>query len=398
MLLFSMKITRIFCAADQRVCFLRAVLLGATLLGMLCCIPLWLTTREYPIVPVFSWWPVLPRYPSLALFCSTLSSLAIAAWFFRPAVGFFLAAIFYLFCCDQNREQPWMYIYWVMLLLNLLPERIALAGCRLVLSFVYLWAGIQKMNGVFESVVPEWFVQPAKDWGLPGLVIAGLRLAVALTPLFEVFIAVGVWFAQTRWPAILIAILLHGASLLFLGPFGHDVNFVIWPWNISMVGLIFVLFASRDDVSLLKVLRDLCESIPAILMVGLFGMLPILSFFGHWDSYLSFSLYSYNLAKAEVYISRPMAARLPVSLRTYVYPVKNRNSALQLPFMFEHSMWAEADMGVPPLPEQRGYVVMFQHLSAYAASKNDCFMLVRTRQGRLLFYFPNDPKPVVFGK
>lgn len=390
-----MKIPHLFRAADPRVRWVRVVLLGATLLGMLCCIPLWLTTREYPVVPIFPSWPVLPSHYGPWMLGVTLLSLVAAAWFFRPATIFFLAAILYLYCCDQNREQPWMYIYWVMLLLNLLPERTALAGCRLALSIVYLWAGMQKLNGTFFSTVPAWFVQPATDWGWPNAVVAGLRMAVVLTPLLEVFIAAGIWLPKTRWLAIAVAAMLHGAALLFLGPVGHDVNLVIWPWNIAMVALFVVLFASRECVSLPQTLRDLRGSLSGMLVVGLYGLLPILSFFGWWDSYFSFALYSYNLPKAEVYVTRSFVEHLPARLRVFVYPVKHFNPAFQLPFMFEHPIWAEAEMGVPPLPEPRGYIVMFQHISAYSMNNDDCFMLVETRRGKLLLYRPGAPNPVI---
>lgn len=179
-------------AANSRVRWLRVVLLGATLSGMLCCIPLWLNTREYPLVPILPHWLILPSGCGPLLLGLILASLVVAAWFFRPAVLFFLVATLYLFGCDQNREQPWFYIYCVMLLLNLLPEPTALAACRLALSFVYFWAGVQKLNGTFFNVVPAWFVHPAADWGWPTAIIATMRACVYFTPFLEVFIAVGV--------------------------------------------------------------------------------------------------------------------------------------------------------------------------------------------------------------
>jgi hypothetical protein len=390
-----MKVPHLFQAAYPRVRWVRVVLVGATLLGMLCCIPLWLTTREYPVVPIFPSWLILPSNYGPWMLVVTLFSLVAAGRFFRPAAVFFLAAISYLYCCDQNRGQPWMYIYWVMLLLNLLPEQAALAGCRLALSLVYVWAGIQKLNGTFFSIVPAWFVQPAADSGCPHLVVAGLRMAVWLTPFLEVFIGVGIWYPKTRWLAITTATMIHGAALLFLGPVGHDVNLVVWPWNIAMVALFVVLFASRECVSLTQALRDLRGSLGGMFVVGLYGLLPILSFFGWWDSYFSFALYSYNLPKAEVYVTRSFVDHLPARLRTFVYPVKHFNAAFQLPFMFEHSLWAEAELGVPPLPEPRGYVVMFHHISAYATNNDDCFILVETRRGKLLLYRPGAPNPAI---
>ncbi len=388
-------IPRPFIAADLRVRRLRAVLLGATLLGMLSCIPLWLATREYPLVPVSVSWPALPPAWGPLLLALTLFSLVVAAWFFRPAISFFLVATLYLYGCDQNRGQPWMYLYWVMLLLNVLPERTALAACRVALSLVYLWAGIQKLNVTFFKVMPAWFVHPATDWGLPDSIVAGLRLGVALTPLWEIFIGAGLWFPQTRRIAMALAAVLHGAALLFLGPLGYNVNLVVWPWNIAMVALLLVLFGMKEGIALPQTLRELRRSWSGTLVVGWFGLLPALSYCGWWDSYFSFALYSANLSRADLYVTRSFRDRLPTRLQTYVVPVENFNPAFQLPFAFEHPRWAAAELGTPELPEPRGYAVMFRHIAAFATHESDCRMIVETRGGKVLLYRPGHLQPVV---
>ena len=388
----------LFPAVDPRVRWLRGVLVAAALSGMLFCRPLWLSTRDYPLVPLLPSWLILPASYGPVLLALTLFSLVAAAWYFRPAIIFFLAATLYLYGCDQNRGQPWMYMYWVMLLLNLLPERTVLPACRLALSLVYFWAGVQKLNGTFFSVMPPWFVQPASDWGLPGMVVAALRWVVTMTPFMEIFISIGVWFRKTRWYVIALATTLHGASLLFLGPIGHDVNVVVWPWNIAMVALLVVLFGLKERASLMQALGEVRKSIVGAVVIALYGLLPILSFFGWWDSYFSFSLYSANLSKADLYLSRPFLERLPAQLQTYVYPTKNFNPSFQAPFILEHQMWAAAKLGVPPLPEPRGYAVVFRQIAAYATNDDDCWMYVQTRGGNVLLYRPGAANPLIINK
>jgi hypothetical protein len=384
-----------FLADDHRVRWLRVVLLGANLLGMLFCIPLWLGAREYPLAPIFAWWPMAPPVVGPWLLGVTLFSLVAAAWFFRPAIVFFLVAILYLYGCDQNRGQPWVYMYWVMLLLNVLPERSALAACRVALALVYFWAGIQKLNGTFFRVMPAWFVQPAIDWGWPQVVVAGLRAGVSLTPLLELFICAGVWFPKMRRFAIATAMVLHGASLVLLGPLGHNINLVVWPWNIGMMALVLILFGSKECASLPQTLRELGRSWMGAVVVGLCGLLPILSYRGWWDSYFSFALYSANVSRADLYVTQSFRDRLPPRLQTYVHPVENFNPAYQLPFVFEHPRWAAAELRVPQLPEPRGFAVMFRHIAAFAANEDDCRMIVETRGGKILLYRPGDSKPAI---
>jgi uncharacterized membrane protein YphA (DoxX/SURF4 family) len=387
-----------FLAADPRARWLRIVLLGATLLGMLSCVPLWLSTREYPLVPVTPWWPAAPPLYGPWLFGITLLSLVAAAWLFRPAIVFFLLSALYLYGCDQNRGQPWIYMYWIMLLLNLLPERTALAACRVVLSLVYLWAGIQKLNGTFFRVMPAWFVQPAIDWGLPHAAVSVLHAIVSSTPLLEILIGAGLWFYQTRGPAIVTAIVLHVASLVLLGPLGHNINIVVWPWNIAMIALVIVLFGAWESASLPQTVRELGQSWAATLVVGLCGLLPILSYFGWWDSYFSFSLYSANVSRADLYVTQSFRDHLPAKLQTYVHPVENYNPAFQLPYVFEHPRWAAAEMRVPQMPEPRGFAAMFRHIASFAANEGECRMIVATRTGQILLYRPGVSDPVILKK
>jgi uncharacterized membrane protein YphA (DoxX/SURF4 family) len=387
----------LFSPADSRIRWLRVALIAAMLSGMLCSLPLWLSTRAYPFVPLLPAGLMLPPALGPLLLGLTLLSLVAATRCFRPAITVFLFVMLYLFGCDQNREQPWVYMYWVMLLLNLLPERVILPACRLALAFVYLWAGIQKLNGKFFSTIPAWFAHPAEDWNWPHPVVAALQFGIALTPFLEIFIGTGIWFRGTRWFAIVLAVTLHGASLLFLGPLGQDVNLVVWPWNIAMAALLVILFGARESASLPQTFSELCHSWGGALVLGLYGLLPVLSFFGWWDSYLSFSLYSGNLANADFYLTQSLAQRLPAQMQTYVYPTRDYNPAYQAPYMFEHVMWGTAVLGTPPLPEPRGYAAMFQYVSAYATNKDECWMLVQPRGGPIWIYRPGATNPVAFG-
>jgi hypothetical protein len=281
-----------FSSENPQVRWLRAVLVAAALLGMLLSVPLWLAVREYPLVPICEGWPSLPPPYGPWLLAITLLSLIAALRFFRPAIIFFLAATFYLYCCDQSRGQPWIYLYWVLLLLNLLPERVAVAACRLAITVAYVWAGIQKLNPTFFRVIPPWFVQPAVDCGLPGSIVSALRTAVAATPFLEIGIGAGLWFSRTRRPVIAVAVVMHLLAILLLSFQPNNANMVVWPWNLAMIALLIVLFGSKEGASFPQSLQDLRTSIAGTVVVALFAFLPALSFLGWWDSYFSWALYS----------------------------------------------------------------------------------------------------------
>lgn len=107
---------------------IRVIVLLATLTGMLACLPLWLNTRDYPLVPISSWWPQLPPGAGLGLLILLLLALVGAVLRYRLGAGIFLAGALFLYCGDQNRGQPWFYLYWGLLLVLLAPEKNGAGG------------------------------------------------------------------------------------------------------------------------------------------------------------------------------------------------------------------------------------------------------------------------------
>ena len=184
-----------FATVDRRTAWLRGTLLVACLLGLLASAPVWLNARGFPLLPIVSWFPMLPAPGDKFLFASLLLALLLAGWWYRAAVIYFLSASLFAFGQDQNRGQPWFYLYWVLLLLTLLPPLTALSSCRWALTAVYLWSGIQKCNARFFQIMPGWFSHPAEKWHLPAGAIEVLRWTVAATPFLEIAIGLALWSA-----------------------------------------------------------------------------------------------------------------------------------------------------------------------------------------------------------
>jgi len=407
-----------FAGVDRRVACLRGVLLAATLLGLLTSVPAWFNSRLYPLTPIASWFPILPSPWDKCLFGLMLATLVGAGWFHRQAIIAFLALSLFAFCQDQNRGQPWLYMYWVMLLLTLFPPSASIAACRLGMTAVYLWSGIQKCNARFFKVVPSSFISPAQNWHLPPILIRLLEAGVAASPFIEIAIALALWIPGARRPALAVVVLLHAGALLFLGPFARNYNTVVWPWNLAMVALIWVLFstsklfpatttpqpalsklspkkspasgpamASALQIDLGQSFRELLRCKPALIIVAPFALLPVLSFAGKWDSYFSFALYSENQAIANVFITKEFGDGLPAEMRGYVKPfLQDYDPVHQGAYGFAFEQWCYESMHVPPLPEVRGFRVMYQFLRTYAKKPSDLRMIIGTRGGKVIFY------------
>ena len=349
--------------------------------------PLWLSTRTYPLLPIAPWFPVAPASFDRMIFGGALFSLVAALRFYRPAVIVFLIISFYLAMSDQARWQPWFYLYWVMLLLSLAKGAAAVCACRVAISAVYVWSGIQKCNsGYFEIVVP-FFTRGAAEW-LPAFATTLLRGALAAGPAVEIFIGVAVWFLPTRRVALAMAGVVHATALLLLGPLGHGHNWIVWPWNIAMPVLLTVLFPlARLDKSIADLLRVRWATGLAVL----FTLLPTLSLFGYWDSYLSFSLYTGRITKADIYITEGVKNRLPPAVLEFVVPTPAPyNRDLQGPYVVLVELWADRILRVPPLPERRGYLAVAKYLTQFAPDPGEVHMVLIPRVGRTVFYSGSD--------
>ena len=360
---------------------LRGTLLLALLLGMLASVKLWLTARAFPLLPVATWFPQLTRPWDIVVLVALLVALVVGVRFYRQAAVFFLVGALFLYCGDQNRGQPWFYLYCVLMLLTLLPEKPAVAACRLVVSAVYVWAAIQKFGPDYQRLVVPYMMQPVANW-LPANLASVAKTFLMAGPAVELFIGVGVWIPFLRRAAILTAVGVHGVALLILGPLGHNYNLVVWPWNLTMVLLVVVLF---PPVKLGENLRALRGSLRAAGVTALVTLLPVLSYFGRWDSYFSFALYSGNTATADLFMVPTMVQRLPEPLRRFAHPlhedVLKVNPGLRGLSVFDMQSWSQAELGVPPIPEPRAYRVIGRALARYAEQPTDLQLVIQPRGG-----------------
>jgi hypothetical protein len=380
---------------ERRIAWLRSVLLASCGVSLIASAPLWINAREFPVLPIAPGFPILPAPWDRIFFAVMLSSLVLAIWIYRPAVTVFLLTGFFAFCEDQNRAQPWFYMYWVMLLMTVWPASIALAACRWSVSVLYIWSGIQKCSPHFFSGEPAWFVAPAANWHLPGMVIDLLRWAVATAPFVEIGVGVALWSKRFRRAAIVAVVLVHGSALAFLGPLGRNYNWIVWPWNVAMIALVIVLFSQYGSSAgaTMKIsgageaFAHLRRSRAALAVIALYGLLPILSYVGMWDSYFSFAVYAENAASANVFVTQAYADRLPARIRFFVRPFPQAyDPQFQSPLVLMYGAWCYKELHVTFIPEPRVYHSLFLALRRYSQEPGDLRLIIGPRFGPVQFY------------
>jgi len=285
---------------------LRLALAASLVAGLLLSPNLWVSTRAYPLTPLWDVVPPLPYpadYALFGFFVALVASVGVArgrmmGWLAAGALA--LAAFFVLE--DESRLQPWFYQYSFMLAALCLYGwgRIgasdALNTCRLIVVAIYFWSGLQKANVSFFEVTYPWLVEPLTS-RLPDWAGSALLSGAYAVPVVETAIGLGLLTRRFRKFAVIGALSMHAFIMLCVGPLGSAYNTVVWPWNFAMSAFVVILFwRAPDEPSPLTILgpgRNLSPgfALRAAVLV-LFAVMPLFNFFGLWDSYLSSSLYS----------------------------------------------------------------------------------------------------------
>ena len=347
--------------------------------GALLSLRLFLATRAFPRVPILDGWPLLQ--PPLDAIALGVLFAALGGVVFAPRPRWWATAATVLAIVlaleDQSRWQPWFYQYVAMLgaLAVARDSDDGLAAWRVVLAGLYLWSGIQKLNVTFMTRLFPWLVEPVSG-GLPAGLQQMLLAGWFLVPMTEIAVALGLLVPRVRNAAVIAAIATHLVVLALLGPLAHGTNAVIWPWNVAMASLVALLFWNARDASALETVVPRRTGAHAV-MLALFVALPVLSFAGRWDSYLSGELYSGNLKVGALSLTDQVAAGLPEAARRHVMSNRAGANALDL---YE---WSMGELSVPSYPENRVFRAVARDVCRLADNPGDVVLVVFGRPGIL---------------
>ena len=338
----------------QRLQLVKYAVLTGILISVLLSVNLWAGQRWFPKVPLFNSLANIPApydYINLVvliilLFFSFISSSK------KPIIFLIIFSI-YLCIDDQNRLQPWFFNYILILLIYLFyKQRVdepnnyitVFISIQVLIALVYIFSGLQKINSHFVHETFSWFISPLKSILKPRQMVALMSFG-KFTPYIEIVIGLGLLTKPTRYIILPIVIMMHVLILLMIGPTGKSYNYVVWPWNMVMIVLDLVLFASVDkerffDIAFL--FKGLCFYIVITLMF----IFPIFSFQNKYDSYLSSSLYSGNTHKCTLILSDNAYHKLPYYIKNFII----KNSDYNILNIRE---WSMSELHAPSVPEYR---------------------------------------------
>jgi uncharacterized membrane protein YphA (DoxX/SURF4 family) len=330
--------------------------------------------------------PTIDGVVALGLYVALFVSAAVALAVREPRwpIAAFLAVVAVFCGTDQTRLQPWVFQYSALLAAVALytrtgadGERRALNVIRLIIAFTYIYSGLQKMNLNFVENEFPWIVQPIADL-FPSAAQLLHRFGMVV-PLVQVAFGVGLLIPRFRRASLMTAVAMHLFILAMLGPAGLDWNNIVWPWTAAMAVFDILLFSDASDVSWREIVWSRHDPRHAATMI-LFAILPALSFFNLWDSYLSAALYSGNLTEAQIYLSDAGAAALPVAIKSRTVRTSPNTNVLNL------QRWAVEDLNVSPYPENRIYRAIGRRVCNNLGDPTQLVLIVREQ--RMFFSHP----------
>lgn len=338
---------------------------------------LWLSSRFYPLTPVWSFFSPLRSPTDSVVFFALIALLIAVSVAPRRALLIAVFALLLLVALqDQSRWQPWFYQYAIMLLAIVLAgsdrREAALNTCCLIVSATYIWSGLAKLNPNFVTDVFPGLAEP----------FIGARLAHAqfvrplafVAPLVECGAGIGLLFRRSRLAALFCAIAMHLFILMAIGPLGHRFNIVVWPWNLAMIAFLPILFfRRREDPDLRDIIWGRGFPFQKVVLM-LFVFMPVLSFFNLWDHYLSSALYSGNRNSGVIYLSDAVFDRLPEQIEDYVTDEGPNVNGLDI------NSWSLGEMNVPSYPEIRIYTNVARQICRFAPDGSGVELVI---QGKL---------------
>ena len=321
---------------------------GLTTLGLLGGVawswPLWYAAARtsFPLLPIAGTAHTEAAWISLCSIGLLLLSLTATIIFSTkkaPIIALLISLI--LLCClDLNRLQPWIWLYGLILATVLFGQSITETRdtLRWLLAAVYAWSGFHKLTPYFAEDNFDWFCS-AFAFTQPLAHSPTLGYTVAL---LEMSLAFGLLWPRTRPVFRWLTAGFHSAIILMISPLGLDWNAVVIPWNITLAGLVWLVYAQPDAAFLPK-------NTAQRLVLVLAGMAPLLHLFGSWPDALSWKLYSNTQAEATFYAPAHSFIRTVEAKAFWKKNAFDNGSKLLL------DDWANAELHTPMFANKRSF-------------------------------------------
>lgn len=299
----------------QKINAVRILAILSTLSMMLYAPDLWITTKDFPVIPLFDWIPI-PTTPFDSIFAG-LFFVSQVVYIFKPKrwLGW-VVLLLYLFLAlvDQNRLQPYFYqsaltILAIVLYKEKTDSKKILFTIYLIFIATYFWSGVHKLNAIFYE---QWMHALLKHFSfIPEVILQVLTYAV---PWLEGILGVFLIFNKTRKVGVVGIVAMHSIIIIMLLYLGYGFNVI--PWNVQNILSVLILFWYLKTNAAFGFFSQLISP-QKIVILGFTFILPLSNLFGGWDHLLSFSFFTSKLDYYYIQIDDSLKDKLPESAQKY---------------------------------------------------------------------------------
>ncbi|MEM1323544.1 MAG: hypothetical protein AAGG75_25000 [Bacteroidota bacterium] len=301
---------------------------------------LWQAERAFPLFSLLE----APAWLHQYLYYTCIAGLLLILFLspYKKAYGLYFLALLPLLLLDLNRLQVWLYQFSLFLGIIALGrkklESYRLQALQLALAATYFWSGLHKLNTYFiNDIFPDLLTPLGFEAG-PALGLAAALLEMSLGP--------GLLWKRSRPYFLALAVLMHLFLLGLLGPLGQNWNAVIWPWNIALIAIAWLLFYQSPYAIHYQLWTKLRQFPIFVVVILLFVLLPGLNRFGYWDEQLSFKMYAGMQPEGVFYLNREDQVCFPEVLGNDWD--KNQNPNRPGEHFVIIDQWAFAELETPP--------------------------------------------------
>ncbi len=367
------------CLTENRPKSIKQITTVFLIIGLVLSFNLWVRDKQFPMIPCIDGLENIPYFLNYTLFFFLITLLFIELYkSMKWTLVFAFSILFFLLLQDQNRLQPWVYIYILILLpfgfsyFLKISERNLILPIKIIFIAMYFWSGVQKantnfINQEFSQILANLFkIQDP-------LLIKNLLPFGYIIPTIEIFIAVCLTTKKSQHLGVFLAILTHFFILIYVSPIGTNDNYIIYPWNIAMILLVVALFYKCEDTVKLSDIINAKTTVLTYFYILLLGMLPMLNFRGNWDDYLSFSLYSQKSKIFYIAISDKYISQLNHRFDDYFLKLDDNIKGGKV---INANKWSMETLNVPIYPEIRVFEKISKDFCQYNIPETDMIFLV----------------------
>ncbi len=285
-------------ALKNRLKLIKIVTAVFMLTGLLMTFKVWTLQHDFPVIKVLDVLPAMGTIITLITFIVLLlATTGSVFWHNSKLYSLIILLSIILLSQDYMRWQPWVYMYLLIFFIVSYEKKEnrqkIVWALQLLLAGIYFWAGAHKVNPYFRNTLPLDIAQTLGIWfeGLRPAIIYKITYVGYLIPIIEIGIGVGLLFKKYRYYALIAATITHVFIIIFQAPHGFDYFGIVYPWNVAMLLIIWLLF--YGDTTIISI-REIKKSLLLKGIILLVWLLPALNIWGLWHNYTAFKLYTGN--------------------------------------------------------------------------------------------------------